>query len=83
MNIFVTCSHKHLHMKTNELIKEIQKLPLQKRMFVLEKTIHSLRKQEESSNMKKAADSLYSDYTTDKELTAFTNIDFEDFYEAR
>ena len=33
--------------------------------------------------MKKAADDLYDDYTTDNELTAFTNLDFVDFYEAK
>ena len=33
--------------------------------------------------MKKAADELYEDYLSDKELTAFTNLDFEDFYETR
>ena len=70
-------------MRTNDLIKEIQRLPIQKRMFVIEKTIHSLRKHEDTNAMKKAADSLYADYVSDKELTAFTNLDFQDFYEAR
>ena len=70
-------------MRTNDLIKEIQRLPIQKRMFVIEKTIHSLRKHEDTNSMKKAADSLYADYVSDKELTAFTNLDFQDFYEAR
>lgn len=65
------------------MIKEIQRLPIQKRMFVIEKTIHSLRKQENSSEMKKAANTLFSDYMTDKELVVFTNLDFEDFYETR
>ena len=62
-------------MRTNDLIKEIQRLPIQKRMFVIEKTIHLLRKHEDTNAMKKAADSLYADYTSDKELTAFTNLD--------
>lgn len=70
-------------MRTNELIKEIQKLPIQKRIFVIEKSIHSLRKNEETNQLKNAADILYSDYENDKELVAFTNLDFEDFYEAR
>jgi hypothetical protein len=70
-------------MRTNELIKEIERLPIQKRMLVIEKAIHSLRKNESSIHMEKAAASLYSDYATDKELTSFTNLDFEDFYEAR
>ena len=70
-------------MRTNEIIKEIQRLPIQKRIYVIEKTIHSLRKHENTNQMKKAADTLYADYKSDKELTAFTNLDFEDFYEAR
>lgn len=70
-------------MRTNELIKEIQKLPIQKRIFVIEKSIHSLRKLEDSNQMKKVADVLYADYKSDKELTEFTNLDLEDFYEAR
>ncbi len=70
-------------MRTNELIKEIQRLPIQKRIFVIEKSIHSLRKHEETNQMKKAADVLYSDYNSDKELTAFTDLDFDKFYEAR
>lgn len=70
-------------MKTNEIIKEIKQLPVQKRIYLIEKTIHSLRKQEDPKQMKKAADTLYTDYKSDKELTAFTNLDFEDFYETR
>lgn len=70
-------------MRTNEIIKEIQRLPVQKRIYVIEKAIHSIRKQEDKNELKKAADKLLIDYESDKELTAFTNIDFEDFYEAR
>jgi len=33
--------------------------------------------------MKLAALELYDDYKNDKELTIFTQLDFEDFYEAR
>ncbi|MCX6266329.1 MAG: hypothetical protein NTW16_03100 [Bacteroidetes bacterium] len=70
-------------MRTTELIKEIQNLPLQKRIYVIEKTIHLIRKQEDSAQMRNAADALFSDYKSDKELTIFTDIDFENFYEAR
>ena len=70
-------------MRTDEIIKEIQRLPIQKRILVIEKTIHSIRKQEERNEMINAADALETDYKSDEELTAFTNIDFEDFYEAR
>lgn len=70
-------------MRTSEIIKEIQRLPIQKRIIVIEKTIHSLRNHEDTNQLKKAAAILYSDYKTDKELVAFTNLDFEDFYETR
>jgi len=52
-------------MRTNELIREIQRLPIPKRIYVVEKTIHSIRKHEDNDQMKKAADALVSDYLTD------------------
>jgi hypothetical protein len=70
-------------MRTSELIKEIERLPVQKRILVIEKTIHTLRKHEDNNQMVKAANLLLSDYKTDSELTALTALDFEDFYEAR
>jgi hypothetical protein len=70
-------------MRTNEIIREIRRLPISKRIYVAEKTIQSIRTQEDKSVMKEAADLLYSDYKTDKNLTAFTNLDFVDFYETK
>ncbi len=70
-------------MRTNETIKEIQRLPIQKRIHVIEKAIHSISKQEDVNQMERVAEALYADYKSDKELTAFTSLDFEDFYEAR
>ncbi|NOY36223.1 MAG: hypothetical protein GXO83_01450 [Chlorobi bacterium] len=70
-------------MRTNELIREIRKLPLSKRIYVIEKAIHSIREQEEKKQLKKAVDLLLDDYKNDKELIEFTNLDFEDFYEAK
>jgi hypothetical protein len=70
-------------MRTTELIKEIQRLPIQKRMFVIERTIHSIRQNDENSQMKRAAELLYTDYKTDAELTVFSSLDYEEFYEAR
>lgn len=48
-----------------------------------EKTILSIRKDDDENTMKKAADVLLSDYKSDSDLTAFTNLDFEDFYETK
>ena len=70
-------------MRTSEIIKEIKRLPIDKRIYVIEKTIHSIRKEDDKNQMRQAAEVLYSDYIGDKELLVFTNIDFEDFYETR
>ncbi len=69
-------------MRTNEIIKEIQQLPISQRMFIVEKTIHSIRSYHEKNQMEIVADELYNDYVTDKSLTDLTNLDFNDFYEA-
>jgi hypothetical protein len=67
-------------MTTNDIIKELERLPVQKRIYVIEKALHSIRRYKDSNQMKKAADVLYDDYKTDKELTAFTDIDFKHIY---
>jgi len=61
-------------LKTSELINEIRKLPPSKRIYVIEKAIHSLREQEEKKQMSEAAETLLDDYTNDNELTAFTAL---------
>ena len=70
-------------MRTNELIREIRRLPLSKRIYVIEKAIHSMREQEEKKQIKKAVDLLLDDYNNDENLITFTNLDFEEFYEAK
>lgn len=70
-------------MKTEELIKEIERLPLDDRMFLIEKAIHSMRIQNEKSKMAKAASSLIREYSKNSELTSFTALDSEEFYETR
>ena len=72
-----------IDMKTDEIIKEIERLPIPKRIYVIEKAIQLIRKQEDAIQMKNAVNDLMTDYKSDKELTAFTNLDMEDFYEAR
>jgi hypothetical protein len=70
-------------METTAIIKEINNLPTHKRMFIVEQVVHSIRFNNEKSSLKEAADSLYNDYKNDKDLTAFTQLDCENFYEAR
>jgi hypothetical protein len=49
----------------------------------VEETIKSIKKEEMSHQMEWAANELYNDYANDKELTAFTTLDFENFYETK
>ena len=70
-------------MNTSDLLKEIERLPVNKRIYVIQKTLSSLRKEEDVNQMNLAAESLYSEYTSNEELTAFTDLDFEEFYEAK
>lgn len=70
-------------MGTNEIIREITRLPINRRILIVERTLKSIREKEEKDKIEKAVSTLLNDYSTDKELTAFTGIDFEEFYEAR
>ena len=70
-------------MGTKEIIDEIQKLPVDKRILVVEHTMRSIRKQKAVDQITLASEKLYEDYKTDSKLIEFTNIDFEKFYEAR
>jgi hypothetical protein len=70
-------------MQTIDLIEEIQRLPLSQKFYVVEETLKSIKKEEMQHLMELAANELYEDYVNDKELTVFTSIDFDKFYETR
>jgi len=70
-------------METEALIKEIQQLPVSQRMYLAERIIHSIREQSERTQLEEATELLLEDYKSDSELTIFTSIDLDDFYETR
>jgi hypothetical protein len=70
-------------MQTIDIIQEIQQLSLTKKFYVVEETLKSIKKDEMGHQMEFAAQELYRDYVNDQELTAFTDLDFENFYEAK
>jgi hypothetical protein len=70
-------------MQTADLIQEIQRLPLSKKFYVIEETLKSIKKEEMQNQMELAANELYKDYVNDEQLTAFTSLDFEKFYETK
>ena len=69
-------------MGTVEIMRHVSRLPLSQQMMIAERIIHSVR-EKESSLLEIAAEHLYADYTNDKNLTVFTQLDCEQFYETR
>lgn len=71
-------------MTATQIVSEINKLTVSERILVIENTLKNLRFQtKEKLSMKKAAKLLLNDYLNDSELTVFTSLDYEDFYETK
>ena len=68
-------------METISIMQEIQRLPFTKQIYIAERIIKSIGQRETKAQMEFAADKLYEDYKNDNELSIFTNLDFEHFYE--
>ncbi len=69
-------------METIELLNEIEKLSFSEKLTIVEKTIHRL-KEYGPDDMSIAAESLSNEYKINKELTIFSSLDSENFYEPR
>lgn len=70
-------------MQTTDIIKEINRLSRNQKIIVLEETIKLINKDEAKHSLEDAAEELYEDYLADKELTVFTSLDFQQFYETK
>ncbi len=79
-------------MTKTDILEELNKLPADERLGVVESALHQLRKQflaggldakaERRERLSIAADALKTAYETDSELTAFTTLDSDDFHAA-
>lgn len=69
-------------MSSKEILQGIKRLPFHERLTVIEKALKTLHESSDTQ-MENAAKALLPDYKKDKNLTAFTALDFENFYEAR
>jgi hypothetical protein len=58
-------------MQPADIIQEIQRLPLNKKFYVVEETLKAIKKEELEHQIEAAVTALQNDYATDKELTAF------------
>lgn len=70
-------------MGTKEILLAIKKLPVSDRILIVEKTLKNIREAAQKKSLEAAAEALLEDYKSDGELTAFTSLDFEKFYETR
>jgi hypothetical protein len=82
-------------MTYTEILEALRKLSLTERLALMEAVLHLTRDElqqrqqplpatfEKTEQLAAAAQALLPDYTTDTELTSFTALDSEDFYEAR
>jgi hypothetical protein len=75
-------------MKTTEILQVLPYLTISDRLKIAEVALHliqqeqqGLTKQQQRQQMAIAAMTAVSDYSTDKELTVFTELDGEDFYD--
>jgi len=68
--------------ETTDIIREISRLPVSQRLLIVENIVRSLRLEKEQP-LEKAPSKIYSDYLTHKDLTVFTQLDCEQFYETR
>lgn len=70
-------------MSKAELLKEIDKMPLHEKLALLERAIKDIIKQTNEKELSVAADSLEIEYKSNAELTVFSTLDIEDFYETK
>ncbi len=71
-------------MSTSQIISEISRMSLTDRIQVIEFAIKSIRKDTvKNTSLKEAAKKLQNEYETNNELTAFTSLDYQNFYETK
>lgn len=69
-------------MSKEEVLQEISLLSSNEKKEILNLLKESLEK-DSKAKMANAVEEMLVEYKTNKELTAFTSIDFDDFYEAK
>jgi len=69
-----------------QILEQTQRLSVSEKLLIVERILRSIREEtirEPQDTMGIAARSLLADYETDEELTIFTSLDSEEFYEKR
>ncbi|WMN11752.1 hypothetical protein QYS49_39510 [Marivirga salinae] len=69
-------------MSKEEILNEISLMSFDDRKEIIQFAMKSLER-DSNAEMKDAVEEMLVEYKTNKELTAFTSIDFDRFYEAK
>ena len=70
-------------MSTSDILKEIDLLPLNEKLSLIQKAIKDMIRHNYEQQLTVAAEAMENEYKTNTELTAFTSIDLDDFYETK
>jgi hypothetical protein len=70
-------------MSASEILKEIDHLPLNEKLALLERAIRDIIRHNYEQQLTVAAETMENEYKTNNELTAFTSLDTDDFYETK
>lgn len=70
-------------METKDLLEIINQLSFNQKIELVEKILHSVKHYENKIQMQEAAEAMYDEYANNGELTAFSTIDLDDFYEGK
>jgi len=69
-------------MSKEEILNEISLMSFDDRKEIIQFAMKSLER-DSKAEMKDAVEEMLVEYKTNKELTAFTSIDFDEFYEEK
>lgn len=69
-------------MSKEEILQEISFMSLDERLEIIQFTKNSLE-QESKVEVENGVEEMLVEYKTNKELTTFTSLDFDNFYEAK
>jgi hypothetical protein len=66
-----------------QIIQLIKELPLNEQLQLMEETLKSIQQEQFNKNLMFAVEEMQEEYHSNKELTAFSALDLEEFYEAK
>jgi len=70
-------------MRMLKIIQLIKELPLIEQLQLMEETLKSIQQEQFNKNLIFAVEEMQEEYHSNKELTAFSALDLEEFYEAK